>query len=83
MELFVTERGNKALRFNNYTYRLIEVNKKSKRFRSAFQERRVQARRHREREATRQAIISAYRKGEINQEEFLRRISFKSLPPKM
>ncbi|KAK3773938.1 hypothetical protein RRG08_004856 [Elysia crispata] len=33
MELFVTERGNKGLRFNNSTYRLIEVNKKSKRFR--------------------------------------------------
>ncbi|KAK3761435.1 hypothetical protein RRG08_061105 [Elysia crispata] len=33
MELFVTERGNKGLRFNNYTYRLIEVNKKSKWFR--------------------------------------------------
>ncbi|GFR89476.1 hypothetical protein ElyMa_004279600 [Elysia marginata] len=32
MELFVMERGNKGLRFNNYTYRLVEVNKKSKRF---------------------------------------------------
>ncbi|GFR61454.1 hypothetical protein ElyMa_003557300 [Elysia marginata] len=31
MELF--ERRNKGLRFNNYTYRLAEVNKKSKRFR--------------------------------------------------
>ncbi|GFR79519.1 hypothetical protein ElyMa_005877400 [Elysia marginata] len=33
MELFVTERGNKGLRSNNYTYRLVEVSKKSKRFR--------------------------------------------------
>ncbi|GFR92017.1 hypothetical protein ElyMa_000858100 [Elysia marginata] len=33
MGLFVSERGNKGLRFNNYTYRLVEVNKKSKRFR--------------------------------------------------
>ena len=67
--LFLEKLGDEQLRTN------IKI-------RSAFQERRVQAR-HREREATRQAIISAYKKGEINQEEFLRRISFKSLPPKM
>ncbi|GFR95088.1 hypothetical protein ElyMa_002683900 [Elysia marginata] len=28
MELFVSERGNEGLRFNNYTYRLVEVNKR-------------------------------------------------------
>ncbi|GFS07263.1 autophagy-related protein 2 [Elysia marginata] len=68
--LFLEKLGDEQLRTNIKT-------------RSAFQEHRVQARRHREREAAREAIISAHRKGEINQEEFLRRISFKSLPPKM
>ncbi|GFR98219.1 gamma-tubulin complex component [Elysia marginata] len=56
--LFLEKLGDEQLRTN------IEI-------RSAFQERRVQGKRHREREATRKAIISAYRKGEINQEEFL------------